>query len=70
MEKKLDKNAEKITLLKQENETLKQKIKEQDKILEVVEKEIKKNNLIIQKVADQEREDQLDPRKEFGYNSM
>jgi hypothetical protein len=48
---------------KQENERLKRRIKEQNERLEMVEEDIRRNNLIIQGVADQEREDQLE-RKE------
>jgi hypothetical protein len=48
---------------KQENERLKRRIKEQNERLEMVEEDRRRNNLIIQGVADQEREDQLE-RKE------
>jgi hypothetical protein len=48
---------------KQENERLKRRIKEQNERLEMVEEDIRRNNLIIQGVADQEREDQLETKE-------
>jgi predicted DNA-binding ArsR family transcriptional regulator len=48
---------------KQENERLKRRMKEQNGKMEMVEKDIKRNNLIIQGVADQEREDQLETKE-------
>jgi hypothetical protein len=45
---------------KQENERLKRRIKEQNERLE---EDIRRNNLIIQGVADQEREDQLETKE-------
>jgi hypothetical protein len=38
-------------------------MKEQNGKMEMVEKDIRRNNLIIQRVADQEREDQLETKE-------
>jgi predicted nucleic acid-binding Zn-ribbon protein len=55
VDKKIEKDAEEMKYLRQENERLERKIKEQDERLKMVEKEIRRNNLIIQRVADQEK---------------
>ncbi|KAJ3651421.1 hypothetical protein Zmor_017465 [Zophobas morio] len=56
VKEKLDRNAEVVVTLKKENMLLKESIIEQDSRLELVEKEIRKNNIIIQGVDDENDE--------------
>lgn len=58
VETKLDKSTATINELKQENQELKRIIKEQEGRLELVEKEIRRNNIVIQGVADKAEEKQ------------
>lgn len=56
LEEKMDNNMEVIRDLKEENEKLKQTIKQQDERIESIEREIRKKNVIIKGVEDKEDE--------------
>ncbi|KAJ3648197.1 hypothetical protein Zmor_020018 [Zophobas morio] len=61
VEEKLDRNTEAMITIRKENLLLKESIKDQDSRLELLEKEVRKNNIIIQGVADEndEKEEKL-----------
>jgi chromosome segregation ATPase len=63
VDRKIDKNAKEMVCLRQQNEKLKRNIKEQEERLGMIEREIKRNNIIIQGMVDQEREDHVETRE-------
>lgn len=63
VEEKLDKSTETISELKQENQRLKKTIKDQEERLEQVEREIRRNNIIVQGLADIDEEKQEEVTK-------
>ena len=56
VEEKLDRNTKAMITLRKENLMLKESFKEQDNRLELLEKEIRKNNIIFQGVTDENDE--------------
>ncbi|KAK9738120.1 hypothetical protein QE152_g10146 [Popillia japonica] len=65
MEEKLSKNTEVIERLKTENSELKSKIEVQEKRLEIVEKQIRRNNIVIQGIEDGGNDNVKDKVKEL-----
>jgi chromosome segregation ATPase len=63
VDRKIDKNAKEMVCLRQQNEKLKRNIKEQEERLGMIEREIRRNNIIIQGMVDQEREDHVETRE-------
>jgi chromosome segregation ATPase len=63
VDRKIDKNAKEMVCLRQKNEKLKRNIKEQEERLGMIEREIRRNNIIIQGMVDQEREDHVETRE-------
>jgi hypothetical protein len=59
----IDKNTKEMLCLGQENEKLKRNIREQEERLEMIEREIRRNNIIIQGMVDQERGDHAETRE-------
>jgi hypothetical protein len=60
VDRKIDKNAKGMVCLRQQNEKLKRNIREQEERLGMIEREIRRNNIIIQGMVDQEREDHVE----------
>jgi hypothetical protein len=63
VDRKIDKNAKEMVCLRQQNEKLKRNIREQEERLGMIEREIRRNNIIIQGMVDQEREDHVETRE-------